>query len=171
MNADAFRQLYDYHFRENRKLWDYASQLTEEQFREPAGYSRGSVCEQIIHIMECDQIWFCELSHTPPPEPLDAAAAPDRVTIRTYWDDLEQFMRGYLAELRDDMLFTTPITEPKEDSELIVWQVLFHVVNHATDHRAQVLRQLNDMGVKTSYQDFIFYVFESLYGPGVVGEG
>lgn len=33
MNADAFRHFYNYHFAENRKLWDrYITQLTSEQF-------------------------------------------------------------------------------------------------------------------------------------------
>ena len=68
-------------------------------------------------------------------------------------------MRAYLAELRDDMLFEKPIKEPEEDKDLIVWQVLLHVVNHGTDHRAQLLRVLNDLGVKTEYQDYIFYVY------------
>jgi uncharacterized damage-inducible protein DinB len=71
-------------------------------------------------------------------------------------------MRDYLAELRDDMLFDTPIEEPEEDKGLIVWQVLLHVVNHGTDHRAQLLRLLNDLGVKTTSQDYIFYVYENV---------
>ncbi len=71
-------------------------------------------------------------------------------------------MRAYLAELQDDMLFDKPIEEPEEDKDLIVWQVLLHVANHGTDHRAQVLRLLNDLGVKTTYQDYIFYVYEHM---------
>ena len=69
-------------------------------------------------------------------------------------------MRGYLAALRDEMLFDTPIEEPDEDRDLIVWQVLLHVVNHGTDHRAQLLRSLNDLGVETTWQDYIFYAYE-----------
>ena len=46
-----------------------------------------------------------------------------------------------------------------EDKDLILWQVLLHVVNHGTDHRAQLLRWLNDLGVNTEYQDYIFYVY------------
>lgn len=69
-------------------------------------------------------------------------------------------MHVYLAELRDELLFATPIQEPEEDKDLIVWQVLLHVVNHATDHRAQLLRLLNDLGIKTTSQDYIFYVYE-----------
>ena len=71
-------------------------------------------------------------------------------------------MRDYLAELRDDMLFDKPIVEPDEDKVLSVWQVLLHVVNHGTDHRAQVLRSLNDLGIKTDSQDYIFYVYDHL---------
>ena len=58
------------------------------------------------------------------------------------------------------MLFTQPILEPEEDKAIIVWQVLLHVINHGTDHRAQLLRLLNDMGVETLYQDYIFYVYD-----------
>ena len=36
------------------------------------------------------------------------------------------------------------------------------MVNHGTDHRAQLLRNLNDLGVKTAYQDYIFYAYENL---------
>jgi uncharacterized damage-inducible protein DinB len=59
------------------------------------------------------------------------------------------------------MLFAKPIQEPEEDKELTVWQVLLHVANHATDHRAQLLRSLHDLGVETKSQDYIFYVYEN----------
>jgi uncharacterized damage-inducible protein DinB len=70
-------------------------------------------------------------------------------------------MRDYLANLRDDMLFKKPFAEG-EDKNVILWQVLLHVVNHGTDHRAQILRLLNDLGVKTGHQDYIFYVYDNL---------
>jgi uncharacterized damage-inducible protein DinB len=46
----------------------------------------------------------------------------------------------------------------------MVWQVLIHVVNHGTDHRAQILRILHDFGLKTTSQDFIFYVYDRSLG-------
>jgi uncharacterized damage-inducible protein DinB len=69
-------------------------------------------------------------------------------------------MRDYLSELQDDMLSTKPLEG--EDKELRVWQVLLHVVNHGTDHRAQILRLLNDLGVKTISQDYIFFAYDNL---------
>ena len=160
MNANAFRHFYDYHFAENRKIWDsYVSQLSHEQFTQPSGYSHGSVRDQIVHLMSVDEGWFSELRGVEFPEPLNPAELPDREGIRARWDSVEQGMRDYLAQLRDDMLFDKPIKEPDEDRDLIVWQVLLHVANHGTDHRAQILRLLNDLGVETDFQDYIFYVY------------
>ena len=161
MNANAFRHLYGYHFAENRSLWDsYIMQLSYEQFTQNTGYSHGSIREQIIHLMEVDEVWFCELQGLEPPESLPPIQGDDRHPLRTRWDSIEQGMRNYLATLQDEMLITKPIKEPEEDQGLIVWQVLLHVVNHGTDHRAQLLRLLNDLGIKTVSQDYIFYVYD-----------
>jgi uncharacterized damage-inducible protein DinB len=70
MNANAFRHFYEYHFTENRKIWDsYVTQLSHEQFTKDIDY---------------------------------------------------------------------------------------------TDHRAQLLRLLNDLGVETTSQDYIFFVYDNL---------
>jgi len=160
MNADAFRHFYLYHFSENRKIWDtYVSALTDEQFRGEVSYSHGSVRNQIIHLMSVDDTWFSGLAGKEIPEPLDPAHFEDRQIIRATWDSIENHIRDYLGRLKDEMLFDKPFPEG-EDQDLIVWQVLLHVVNHGTDHRAQMLRMLNDLGVKTRSQDYIFYVYD-----------
>ena len=163
MNANAFRHFYDYHFAENRKIWDaYITPLSYEQFTQNANYSHGSVRDQIVHLMSVDELWFSELRGLEPSEPLPTADIDDRKIIRAHWDNVEQSMRAYLGALQDEMLFDKPIEEPEEDKDLIVWQVLLHVVNHGTDHRAQILRLLNDLGVRTESQDYIFYVYDHM---------
>jgi len=160
MDANAFRHFYDYHFTENRNLWDaYIPSLTIEQFTQDFGYSHGSVRNQIVHLISVDDTWFSGLRGAEIPEPLNPADFNDRKIIRTYWNQVEQKMHDYLSTLRDDMLFEKPFKEG-EDKDLILWQVLLHVVNHGTDHRAQVLRLLTDLGIRTVSQDYIFYVYE-----------
>lgn len=162
MNAAAFRHFYNYHFTENRIIWErYITPLAYEQFTQPVGYSLGSVRDQVVHLMSVEEIWFSELRGVEPAAPWPSATVDDRASIRAHWDSIEQRVRAYLADLCDEMLFTKPIKEPEEDRDLIVWQVLLHVVNHGTDHRAQLLRLLNDLGVKTVSQDYIFYVYDN----------
>ncbi|MBI4928784.1 MAG: DinB family protein [Anaerolineae bacterium] len=163
MNADAFRHFYGYHFNENRSLWDSCiTQLTPEQFTQAVGYSHGSVRDQVLHLISVDDVWFSELRGVEPAPEFVPSDGDDRERIRAYWDGVEQKMRAILADLRDESLFEKPIVDPEEDRDLVVWQVLLHVVNHGTDHRAQLLRVLNDLGIKTSSQDYIFYVYEHL---------
>lgn len=159
MNADAFRQLYNYHFTINRRLWDACiTPLTDDQFTKHASYAHGSIRSQLVHLISVDDAWFSGLLAIP--EPLDPATFEDRASIRAHWDTVEQHMRDYLVALRDDMLFDTPLDG--EDKDLMVWQVLLQVVNHGTDHRAQLLRMLHDEGIETMPQDFIFYVYDNL---------
>ncbi|MBC7870442.1 MAG: DinB family protein [Chitinophagaceae bacterium] len=160
MNADAFRHFYNYHFSENRKIWDtHITPLSQKQFTQHIDYSVGSVRNQIVHLMRVDNDWFRGLQGLEIPESLTPPNFDDRKIIREHWDNVEQNMRDYLANLRDDMLFEKPFADG-EDKDLILWQVLLHVGNHGTDHRAQLLRLLNDLGVKTPPQDYIFYVYD-----------
>lgn len=161
MNANAFRHLFNYHFAENHKIWQHVAALSFEQFTQAAGYSRGSIREQVIHLLDVEDVWFSELRGAEPAEPVPAADTDDRELIRTHWDRVEQNIRAYLVELHDEALSSKPIKEPEEDKDLPVWQVLLHVVNHATDHRAQLLRALHDLGVETESQDYIFYAYEN----------
>lgn len=160
MNADAFRHFYHYHFSANRSLWDACIRpLSQEQFTQAVNYSLGSVRNHVVHLMEVEDIWFSELRGMTEPAHPFPDGVDDREQIRQHWDRVEQTIREYLANLRDEMLLQKPIVF-EEDKDLVAWQVLLHVVNHGTDHRAQLLRLLNDLGVKTGPQDYIFYVYD-----------
>ena len=161
MNINAFRHFYEYHFTENRTIWDsYVAQLSYEQFTKDVDYSHGSVRDQIFHLISVDDLWFSDLRRAEIPESLNPVDFSDYESIRRYWDEVEQKMRDYLAALRDDMLSTKPLSG--EDKDLQLWQVLLHVANHGTDHRAQILRLLNDLGIKTSSQDYVFFAYDNL---------
>lgn len=162
MNANAFRQLYDYHFSANRGIWDeHVVSLPDAQFTQPVDYSVGSVRNQVVHMLNVDGIWFSDLLRLATPLELEPANSNDRALIRRQWDTVEAHMRRFLDGLTDDMLFEKPFAEG-EDKDLILWQVLLHVANHGTDHRAQLLRLLHDLGCQTGPQDFVFYAYDQI---------
>jgi uncharacterized damage-inducible protein DinB len=153
MNADGFRQLYDYHFTVNRRIWDKCIMgLSDEEFDRDLPYSIGSIHNQMVHMMSIDERWFSGLRGESLPDFLQPVDYADRAAVRFYWDLVEGKMRDYLTALTDDQL-----NAPMDN--LQAWQVLIHVANHGTDHRAQVLAMLNALGVKTFPQDFIFHLW------------
>ncbi len=136
MNANAFRHFYNYHFTENRKIWDICiAPLSYEQFTQDVNYSHGSVRDQTVHLMSVDDTWFSGLRGVENPKPFNPATFDDRKIIRAHWDSVEQNMRDYLEKLRDEMLFEKPFADG-EDKDLVLWQVLLHVANHGTSPAA-----------------------------------
>ncbi len=157
MNADAIRNLYDYHFTINRKIWDQCIvNLPEEQFTQTIHYSVGSARNQVVHMMNIDDRWFSGLRGEAVPAFIDPTQFPKREVIRAQWDAVEVRMREYLSTLTDDQLTTLPFYEPDQDMTQL-WQILMHVVIHGADHRAQLLSLLNQLGVKTFPQDYYFF--------------
>lgn len=159
MDAAAFRRLYDYHFAMNRRLWHHVSELSDEDFDRPSDYSQGSVRQQAWHLMTVDEGWFTQLRGDAWPDYLMPDAPQPvwtRAEIRERWDDVERRQRAFLDRITDAQLFEHPWAEG-EDKDLALWEVLFHVVNHGTDHRAQTQRLLSDLGVTTYPIDYVFF--------------
>ncbi len=45
---------------------------------------------------------------------------------------------------------------------LPAWQIVMHVVNHATLHRGQIVAMLRQLGVTPPATDIVFYYFEQV---------
>ncbi len=160
MTADMFRHVYDYHFAENRAIWDqHIVPLSQEHFIQPLTYSVGSIRNHVVHMMDVDDAWFSDLRGDTFEGMNNPETLSDRDKIRTEWDTVEIKMREYLKTLTDDMLITQPFSG--EDKDLYVWQALWQVANHGTDHRAQLLRLLHDCGADTKSQDYVFYAYDN----------
>ncbi len=69
-----------------------------------------------------------------------------------FWDSSANQLLEYTRTMDETQALSTPpgMFGP-------AWQVLLHLVNHGTDHRAQVLRALQDLGAPTFDQDYILY--------------
>lgn len=59
MNTTIFQQLYDYHFAENHKTWNwYINDLPQQQFTQKSEYSHGSVRNHLVHLMSVEMPGF-----------------------------------------------------------------------------------------------------------------
>ena len=154
MKADQIRNLYEYHFALNRKVWDEAvSQLSDDQFVQDMGYSVGSVRNQIVHMIDTDLRWFSGLiGEEPPGFSNPVYFGKQRGKVLAYRQETDAMMQKILDGLDDEA-----VNAPYDT--LIAWQVLVHVVTHSIDHRAQLLAMLNQFGVETFAQDYALYLF------------
>ena len=155
MSINLIRDYYEYHFTINRKIWDECiTKLTNEQFLQETDYGVGSIRNQIVHMMSVDNAWFDDLLGEEFVSHMNPVHYPHFEKIRKTWDEVEQKMRQALATVDDDTLTKS---FPVSDGKFSYGQMLLHVINHGTDHRAQLLKMLNEQGIETFPQDYIFF--------------
>ncbi len=160
MNLDTIQMLYDYNYWAHRRVWDYLIRLDDEAFYRHVDYSMGSIHSQLVHTMSAEWIWLSRLQGTSPTAMLRNEDYPTHESIRTKWDEVENDMRHFLNNLDDRRLndsFTFNSTKGIHHEESVLG-VLIHVVNHGTDHRAQMLALCHQLGGETIEQDLIFYL-------------
>lgn len=84
---------------------------------------------------------------------------PTFQTLMKTWSTVEGYVRGFLANLKDeDLARTVDFTNPQgEKRSLVLGEVLQHAANHGVHHRGQVALLLRLLGHAPGTFDLLFY--------------
>lgn len=166
MNKQDILILYDYNYWANKKILASSVNVSQEQFDAPAAFPYGGLRGTLLHILDTEWGWRMLLQYNDLSLPdLDRIDFPNVVAFQERWNQEEQEMRAYLANLRDEDLivhrhYKTSAGEPRDR---ILWHCLLHVVNHGTQHRSEAAALLTEYG--QSPGDLDFTVFLNEYKP------
>ena len=164
MKTDEIKTIFDYNFWAFDRVWECIYQISDEQFAEEIDYSTGSIRNILFHIMAGNRAWMSALrgKEIPP-----RAAFQDFDTsskAKAKWDELQIEFLDDLASLDQEQLngiIHWELFSHELKSTNLRWEILLHLANHATDHRAQILAILHHhFHVKTVEQDMIIYFAE-----------
>jgi uncharacterized damage-inducible protein DinB len=167
MEIDHLRTLYDYNYWAHDKVWGCIENLTDDQFICDMGHSWGSVRGQVVHLMSGEWVWISRLSRgISPTAHLTVEDFPTRDKIKENWKTIETDVRGYLNQLDNEKLnqrldYKNLGAHPQQTP---IWQILCHLLNHGTDHRAQLMAMLHRLEAPTVEQDMILYFREKIDG-------
>lgn len=164
MKSDLIVSLFDYSYWAFDRVWACIEPLTDEQFTLDVPGSAGSIRNQVVHLASATTRWVLRLQGAPLPEHLDYAHYPTRAAARQLWDAVKPPVLDYVRSLSDAALDEPVRWELPARGMLAAtprWQVLAHLANHATDHRAQILTLMGvHFHAATVEQDLIFYYAE-----------
>lgn len=164
MTVALVRTLFDYHYARLREVWASIDTLSEEQFITEVAYSHGSLRNQAVHLVDDDLSWLAFLQRESRPAHLRPQDFGTRAAVRAAYDVAEARVLDYVYRVEDVALSETYIWEPPpapRPQQISALQIMVHMVNHGTDHRAQMLRVLHDMGTPTFDQDLMAYLWQS----------
>jgi len=163
MTFDELNHLVDYNYWARDRLLDAVAALTQEQFTQDMGNSFGSVRDTIAHICDAESIWLARWNGGQP----TGFQKPDRIAdlaaARREWAALERGMRDVLRNLgaegvERNIEYRDMRGAARSD---VFWQMLQHVVNHASYHRGQVTTMLRQLGAQPARSmDLIMYYRE-----------
>lgn len=162
MTPDAICLLYDYTYWGFEEVWGCLSQLNDEQFTRPLDYSMGSFRNQVVHVMSGTQRWIDRIRGEPVSAHWPFQRYDTLEKVREKWDEGKEDVLAYVLSLNQEDLDEWVEWEIegrglKQSNQR--WELLLHVVNHATDHRAQMLAMMHyEYGLKTVEQDMLFYL-------------
>jgi uncharacterized damage-inducible protein DinB len=142
------RALVDYHYWARDGMLDALEPLTAEQFTRDMGSSFRSVRDTAAHSYSAEWVWYSRWQGTSPAAMLPFDQFPDVSSLRAAWLAQERKTRASLDGLDENSV--ARIIEYRtfngEAASSRFWQMLQHLVNHASYHRGQVTTMLRQMG-------------------------
>jgi uncharacterized damage-inducible protein DinB len=153
MQADEVRFLYDYDRWATRRVLDVLDGV------EPAVWGRVDVVGErglgaiLVHHLGASQRWrngFQDTGESPEPE---GEPLPTIGELRERWEAEWVVTDAWLPNLTDDFVAYVHEAVP-------VWQMLVHVVDHGTQHRAEAAALLTAEGRSPGGLDLIDYAEE-----------
>lgn len=148
---ELLKKLGQYLLWANISVWDIVKTLTDNEFNRSPGKNMRSIRDRYVHLAQDTWEWYHDWTGEEPEE------EPNFGQMTR--DELFDFTAAYnrrlvdLTEARsvDNLEFDT---DDKKIS-LRFDEFLFHMVNHATYHRGQIVAGLRVLGKETHMTDYV----------------
>jgi uncharacterized damage-inducible protein DinB len=160
VNRKNIEQLLDYNYWATRRVLAAAQRATKQELHAPATESGSSIHGTLVHIFDAERIWRLRCQGESPTMLTDPASYTTLASLVEAWEAEETAMRTYVGGVSDADLageiryFNTKGNDFKQQ----LWQILTHVVNHGTQHRAEAAYLLTELGYSPGDVDFILYL-------------
>ena len=149
MITQELKELLDYHYWARDRVLAALDVLTSEQYTRDLGSSFRSIRDTAVHMYAAEWVWYERWQGESPKALIKGETIQDVAALRHVWVEHEAKMRAFLETMaqRDALDRVIPYTLFSGDrGESLFWQMLQHVVNHASYHRGQITTMLRQTG-------------------------
>lgn len=145
------------------RLLEAAGSITAEEISRDFGTADKSVLGTLAHVFAADRIWYDRVTGAAP-RPFLTDADYHLATLQREWPILLTQWKQWVAALTDERCAGAIRYKDLKGREWSqpLWQVLLHVVNHATHHRGQVAGFLRSLGHTPPTLDVAAFYRESV---------
>jgi len=150
------RQLLLFTLWADRVMLDAARGVSPEHLTRDAGVSFGSMLGTLSHILGSQRRWMARFVGQE--SILGDPPVSDLETLAAGWAETASQLEFFLASLTEEQLAADIIwTNQGETMTRPLWQPVFHMVNHSTYHRGQVVSLMRQLGYQPPKTDLIHF--------------
>lgn len=159
MKVEDIKLYYAYNDWANQRILDAAQKASPEQLAAPNEYGWGDLRGALVHTLDAEYGWFSFLFGREDEGIIDPESFADIASLRARWRQQSEVTRHCLDSLRDEDLYRIHTSKRGGDTHhWVLWQVLVHIVNHGTQHRAEAAALLTGFGHSPGDMDMsLFY--------------
>jgi uncharacterized damage-inducible protein DinB len=148
MTIGDLRDLLDYHYWARDRMFAALDALSDEQYTRDLGSSFRSIRDTAVHVYGAEWVWLQRWQGESPTALITPDTIPDVSALKRAWAELEPKVRAFLDVMEqrgvDQTNAYTLFSGDRGESPF--WQILQHVVNHASYHRGQITAMLRQVG-------------------------
>lgn len=154
------KSMLNYNTWANQQVWNCIQSLTDEQFNQAHEYSIGSVYEHAYHLMSTDYWTLKMLDGTDAPDAPQKEEFTSRDAIWARWQEIDKAYHAWLDNASDDDL-NGEIGFQETDKLNVSGsraEYLMIIENHTTNHRAQTLALIHQLGGETCEMGLYYFI-------------
>lgn len=156
MKRELLESFYEYGVHTNQRLLAQAEKLDETTLRRAIPGVGRSVYQTFLHMLNAERGWLSGLKGEERAPRYTEQDLPDLATIGEALARVADDRRAFLAGASDEWLHQ-PMFSGASGQPVFFWQVVLHVANHGTQHRAEIAAALTEAGFSPGDVDMIYY--------------
>lgn len=159
ISADYVRTLFAYSSWATTRVLNTAERPAPELLRVPVFDGLPPILDTMAHALGAEVIWRQRWEGQSPTLMLSPTDLPTLATLRERWGAEQAAVKAKLDALDDEAL-GQPISyrdTKGRPSTTALWQMLVHLANHGTQHRAEAAAMLTALGHSPGDLDMILF--------------
>ena len=133
------------------RIWQIVSELSEEEYSKDLGKNMGSIKRRYVHLAEDYLDWYYDWIGR------ESKEFPDfnSMARNELFQSIQQSINKFVVMIENPPVKSIQIEKEKKKITITFEEIFFHLVNHATYHRGQIVMALRMLGKDVQMTDYV----------------
>ena len=135
----------------DKRIWQIVSELSEDEYSKDLGKNIGSIKRRYVHLAEDYQEWYYDwIGNSSKELPDFSSMGRDEL-----FQSIQQSINRFISMIESPPIESIEIDTDRGKITITFEEIFFHLVNHATYHRGQIVMALRMLDRDVQMTDYV----------------